>query len=835
MALERAESEPNRASSIVNIPVEDEVPAPDAMPVAGEKTHSLIMNRNTVPQDTELFSSPQFQQTQPPRESVALLQESRTGHPGPAALHSANGFDIPRSWRELAKIMHEKLGFLTIAIFLVGLVVILAVMSLWTFLWFGNGHNSAWQWIMEHDSLKVIVSSTAEVANKVAVLMIGFECSMLIALALEWSDIRFSDIAAVSIGRAGGGQGLSTMKKISKLSLSAQGVNLVFLMTVTAVLLLQMLSAATHTVLLADISVAKLPTSRTDETFNISFNYYPQTISNEAGFPNLLYRSTAWGWKAPSYPAFAEYSEDPYQKNGVSDTGLTLRAFLPIADPLVRQKIRSYSGRATVLDARVTCQIPDFEDISVEVEQDSLLLSGYVKASQPTPRLGNMTLVPTPKNRSDITDWTRNAPVPFICVAPLANTSTYGMPDQWRTVLCQLTEAGRSSTGIAGGLVSEFKDYSSWLADSTTFNNSWDFGTAYLVFNVTSGPSFLWEDFFNYQKVLPAPVAAGETSKEWKLFTLATDLSFGATLCYSALDTAEIPVEITSEPERNVTEPAPTFNSGSKRYEFQELRRQYGQSGRQSGSHPSTGRDLGDRGILTLKKQSWIAGKGVQPPTEPFLRSFANLAGSGSNDGGNDPYWSGFLWSSSPPYSLNLSDHYWTVFSATSADYLQPDPLHVWLFQDIIAHSGSVAFALQSLFTLLVSMAYYDQLPQFDKATRVEQSVFKYTNLPTHHRGLLIVMCALTVHLFLAYGVLAWFVLGTKYTRLGQKWQAIAQANTPEIAPYLAQAVTLSDEEFDKYVEEQGGQMVLRSRVKLGPLGESGKIGLYVSCESRDS
>ncbi|KAL6244524.1 Mitochondrial outer membrane protein iml2 [Rhinocladiella similis] len=831
MALQTAESELNPASSFVNISVQrkDEVPAPDAMPAAGEKPHSLIMSRNNLPQDTELFPSPQFQQTQPPRERVALLQVSKeTAHPRATASHSANGFDIPRSWQDLAKIMHEKLGFLTIAIFLVGIMVILAIMSLWTFLWFGNGHNSAWQWIMEHDSLKVIVSSTAEVANKVAILMIGFECSMLIALALEWSDIRFSDIAAISIGRAGGGQGLSTMKKISKFRLSAQGVNLVFLMTVTAVLLLQMLSAATHTVLLADVSVAKLPTSRTDETFNISFNYYPQTISNEAGFPNLLYRSPAWSWKAPSYPAFAEYSEDPYQKNGISDTGLTLRAFLPIADPLVRQKIRSYSGRATVFDARVTCQVPDFDDISVEVEQDSLLLSGYVKASQSTPRLGNITLVPTLKNRSDITNWTRNAPVPFICVAPLANMSTYGIPDQWRTVLCQLTEAGRSSTGIAGGLVSEFNDYSSWLATSTTFNNSWDFGTAYLVFNVTSGPSFLWEDFFKYQKVLPIPITARETSKEWKLFTLATDLSFGATLCYSALDTAEIPVEITSESDRNVTEPAPSFNFGSKRYEFQELRRQYGQSGHHGGPHSGAGQDLGDRGVLTLKKQSWTVEKGVQPPTEPFLRSFANLAGSRSNGGGNDPYWSGFLWSSSQPYDLNLSDHYWSVFSATSANYLQPDPLHIWLFQDIIAHGGSVAFALQSLFTLLVSMAYYDQLPQFDKATQVDQSLFKYTNLPTHYRGLLIVMCAFTVHLVLAYGVLAWFVLGTRYTRLGQKWQAMVQANTPETSPYLAQAVTLSDKEFVKYVEEQGGQNTLRSRVKLGPHGESGRIGFYV-------
>ena len=66
--------------------------------------------------------------------------------------------------------------------------------------------------------------------------------------------------------------------------------------------------------------------------------------------------TTLWQASLPvQWPTFAEYSEPPIQQTCVSDTGRSIRAFLPfgVED---RQLIRNYSGKALVLDTRVTCQ-----------------------------------------------------------------------------------------------------------------------------------------------------------------------------------------------------------------------------------------------------------------------------------------------------------------------------------------------------------------------------------------------------------------------------------------------------------------------------------------------
>lgn len=46
------------------------------------------------------------------------------------------------------------------------------------------------------------------------------------------------------------------------------------------------------------------------------------------------------------------------------------------------------------------------------------------------------------------------------------------------------------------------------------------------------------------------------------------------------------------------------------------------------------------------------------------------------------------------------------------------------LVQEILKTNGSIAFALQTMITLLTSMAYYDQMGQFDKWTQAELTSF---------------------------------------------------------------------------------------------------------------
>jgi len=120
-------------------------------------------------------------------------------------------------------------------------------------------------------------------------------------------------------------------------------------------------------------------------------------------------------------------------QQGVSDTGLTLRAFLPYADSSIRQSIHTYTGRTTVLDARVTCQTPRFDNITAQYRGGGLIVAGYIGATNFTPRLSNQTWVRGP---GFLTNWIENESVPFACAVPLANSSTLGVPDQWRISIC---------------------------------------------------------------------------------------------------------------------------------------------------------------------------------------------------------------------------------------------------------------------------------------------------------------------------------------------------------------------------------------------------------------
>ena len=71
------------------------------------------------------------------------------------------------------------------------------------------------------------------------------------------------------------------------------------------------------------------------------------------------------------------------------------------------------------------------------------------------------------------------------------------------------------------------------------------------------------------------------------------------------------------------------------------------------------------------------------------MRDFANL--SGPRGFGNDPNYTALLWDG------RTED----LISNISIQLLSPDSMHIWLFQEIVQSGGSIAFALQSLITLL--------------------------------------------------------------------------------------------------------------------------------------
>ena len=83
---------------------------------------------------------------------------------------------------------------------------------------------------------------------------------------------------------------------------------------------------------------------------------------------------------------FAEYSEAPVIQENVSDTGRSLRAFLPLDAP-ERRLLRNYTGKSFVFDSRVTCPQPVFTGFVFDPGTDNGYVGGFVAPTIATPRL----------------------------------------------------------------------------------------------------------------------------------------------------------------------------------------------------------------------------------------------------------------------------------------------------------------------------------------------------------------------------------------------------------------------------------------------------------------
>jgi hypothetical protein len=723
--------------------------------------------------------------------------------------------------------VYRRLGWLMVLAIIGGTLGILGILGFWSFLWFADSANSTWYTIMAGDHIKVIVAITAEFTNQMVNAMLGAESSMLIALALERAEVLFPNLASAASSRKGTGSTKSiTMSWKIVRGKWPRGMDIRLPLLILLITILKALTIGTHTVLLSDIRLDQLPLRPNSTKAYFGFSEINQSNITVLGTPHVAAKRSPWLLKPAAYPAFAEYAEPPIQQDGVSDTGLTLRAFLPLADPSHRQVVHSYSGRTTVLDARVTCQVPLIDHFEV-LANGILQFAGAVGASRFTPRLGNETWVETGTTNGADT-WTENVPVPFICSVPVESNYYPGIPDRWRTSVCQLTETSfATGPGIAGGLVSEFKDYSTWLANITSRTQAYQYGSAYLVFNVSNGAAEEWINVLNPKRevAMLVDVPEGRPNGEWMTYSFANNLTFSTTICYTALDTADIAVSFESSIARNRTEPLPTFNSATASYKFEDIRRQYGEEKIQNQGIPS----FDDRGVFRLQNQSWIAPPDIQLSGLSYIRQRCDLGYANGGTAENDQ-----------PYSVSLVDDdvgmvelNLTGISYVTGYLLVPDPMHISLFQEIVQGGGSIAFALQSLLTTVASMTYYDQIAEFDNEAPVLQSNFRETNLPKAHWGFIAVATALMVHMLVCWTVFAWFLVGTKFTLLGENWQALAQATTCETAKYIAMAGNMTDDEVkvkmkkDTSMVDKLERPLTKSRVKLC-IGENEKVGIYL-------
>lgn len=149
----------------------------------------------------------------------------------------------------------------------------------------------------------------------------------------------------------------------------------------------------------------------------------------------------------------------------------------------------------------------------------------------------------------------------------------------------------------------------------------------------------------------------------------------------------------------------------------------------------------------------------------------------------------------------------------------------ITLFREVFKRSGSIAQALQMAHHTYITDRYYKFLPYFTDETDIYISYSILAVQPVQHRGFMILMCALTMHLALVlFAIVTRAGIAGRFNAVNQVWQTHVQlfslANTTA-GDILGKpdASTETDSSIEKHMERAGMDrrvFVLRNISQLG-------------------
>ena len=678
-----------------------------------------------------------------------------------------------RSPRQIS--LMDKLGGRAALVLLFSPPVLLGTLGFIAFLWFGNHNNATWHRFMIKSWVTRAVSISAVVLRLATSLLAGVGVAMLAALALELYGVPFFDAAAVAVMRSGDATPRSLFtqtvaghrKRPSNVHWVYTSLAVVLFASTT---LLQLISTA----LLSDLKLGPLPGTSSPSALNYDFMYNMTAVNQKQNFIPLIRRSTLWERNPQFYPTFAEFSSPAPPRSDVDDTGILLRAFLPLTDSQQRQTLRNYTGKAFVLDSRVACQKPSLTALNMSWDPSSgsvFSMAGAYKNSTSSQNL-----------------LTPEEPVPFNCPSYFYSNGY---------TICQLANVGNLTGNPAGALQSTFRAGPS----------EGIFGAPYLVFNSSINVITVTHDASP-----PLYLTHGQDLGVWSHWQVPQsetdrgDLSgymadFNFTLCYTAFDTARLDVNLYSDSLR--IEPLPVFDSSAVSYSFGNVLAQLGNNGTILGAR--------DRNILTMEKQNWTPSPADALPkdVQPWVQATSNMF---SVSGVSGKFINGYL-SGNQSCVLDTADLWYTTPNMVNAD-----PSLKSLFTEIMANNGSIAAAMSSFVTVLSSMAYYDQSAQFQTSDQVKQIYFETVLFPHYSRGFAAVVGVVCLQLAVVLVIVVMFWGHTHFTLIGNAWQSVAQIVTPLTKELLDDSTLAKDSKIVQQMKREGSAA---DRVKVAPLQDA--------------
>jgi hypothetical protein len=302
-------------------------------------------------------------------EALNRPHHSRNAAQSPVQLYDTTGnshsYPIGSSHRSAV----QRMGTHTVVILTATLVLKITVFSFLAFLWTASHDNNFWRVIVVRGWASSAVTVSSLLLRTAVDFQSGVAVAMLAAIILE-TDVclLMPDAAQVSKLRAGRSMPLDLVLTVMRAMMSENGrymlgcvrVSVVVLLLVATTILLQF----TSTMLVSDLSLGVLSGMPVRAAFNFDFVYKPDDTRGLWSYPLQPRAASTWSMNPSAFPSFAEFSEAIDVPEHVDDTGRLLRALLPFQDAQSRETLVSYSGKALVLDARVSCQRPQLQGLN---------------------------------------------------------------------------------------------------------------------------------------------------------------------------------------------------------------------------------------------------------------------------------------------------------------------------------------------------------------------------------------------------------------------------------------------------------------------------------------
>ena len=238
------------------------------------------------------------------------------------------------------------------------------------------------------------------------------------------------------------------------------------------------------------------------------------------------------------------------------------------------------------------------------------------------------------------------------------------------------------------------------------------------------------------------------------------------------------------------------------------------------------------RGILSLEaKDSWlpepadaaqydiIGAENLKPKaSNSFLAESATI-GRPIIYPGHAPVNDSLAWSFDP--------------TSLASDAESPDTTLASIFTTSLqVTNGSAATALSTIITILASMAYYDQLPNFAETARdVPTTYYQPFLFPQSFRGFTAVLVVTVIHFLLVVIITSAFITSTRLTTLGDHWQTISQSVSPATEEMLEKCSCATDKEVRQGLKEEHRE---HEMANLQPLaGGAGRVSVVVARKSQ--